>query len=222
MNFFRGIHPDNRFQTPRPTVYHGTKLSKDLSRNLRVLRQAFGNSADVVFRCIPDGQRPQIVMLYIDGLVDAKTLDEVVLEPLIYQGLPQGIKHIKNVAQMLDAGLIAVSDTRRAAHISAILDQVLNASVALLFEGQNEALMANLPGFEKRAVEESKVESSLRGPRDGFTESIRVNTSLIRRKLKYSGPKKLDTDWRTVRLNYGYEKTVHARIQSSSRQRDLS
>lgn len=182
VNFFGGIHPDKGSQTP--VAYHDTKLDKDLSRNLQVLRQAFGNSTDVVFRCIPDGQHPRIVMLYIDGLVDTKTLDKVVLEPLIYQGLPQGIKHVKNAGQMIDEGLIAVSDTRRATHISVILDQVLNASVALLFQGQDEALIANLPGFEQRALEESKWEPSLRGPRDGFTESIRVNTSLIRRKLK--------------------------------------
>ncbi|MDQ7863306.1 spore germination protein [Peribacillus frigoritolerans] len=38
--------------------------------------------------------------------------------------------------------------------------------------------------FPKRSPEESNIESSIRGPRDGFVENISDNMSLIRQRLK--------------------------------------
>ena len=39
-------------------------------------------------------------------------------------------------------------------------------------------------GFEKRGVEEPQSEVVIRGPREGFSEVLRVNTSLLRRRIR--------------------------------------
>ena len=60
----------------------------------------------------------------------------------------------------------------------------MKANVVILTEGESQALVADLKGFEKRGIEEPAAEISVRGPQDGFTETIRVNTSLIRRRIR--------------------------------------
>ena len=46
------------------------------------------------------------------------------------------------------------------------------------------ALLVDAKGWAKRAVDEPDVESVIRGPREGFIENVRTNTSLLRRKIK--------------------------------------
>ena len=39
-------------------------------------------------------------------------------------------------------------------------------------------------GWEQRGIEKPETEAVVRGPREGFTESLRTNTSMLRRKIK--------------------------------------
>ena len=60
---------------------------------------------------------------------------------------------------------------------------------SLLFEGNviflfNQALLSiNAGSLPKRQPEESALETSIRGPKDGFVEDLKTNISLIRRRL---------------------------------------
>src|SRR5690606_33086479 len=54
----------------------------------------------------------------------------------------------------------------------------------VLIDGSPIGLACNVYGGPKRSVEEPKTEMLIRGPREGFTESLRVNTILLRRKIR--------------------------------------
>lgn len=45
-------------------------------------------------------------------------------------------------------------------------------------------LALGLAKWEKRSIEEPQAEGVVRGPREGFVETLGVNTSLLRRKIK--------------------------------------
>ena len=58
------------------------------------------------------------------------------------------------------------------------------------------ALFMNTKGWERRSIQEPNTEAVIRGPRDGFTETLRVNTALIRLRLK-------DPDLRVKNMTVG-------------------
>lgn len=61
-----------------------------------------------------------------------------------------------------------------------------------MLHGKKSGIAFGLKQWEKRGVEEPLSESVVRGPRDGFVESIRTNTALLRRRI--SGPElKIDS-----------------------------
>ncbi|GAA3331512.1 hypothetical protein GCM10020331_088390 [Ectobacillus funiculus] len=60
----------------------------------------------------------------------------------------------------------------------------LSGDTAVLIDGMQQALFISLQQWDKRSVEESSTEPVVRGPREGFTENLRTNTTLIRRRLK--------------------------------------
>lgn len=56
--------------------------------------------------------------------------------------------------------------------------------LAILIDGSEKAIIASAQGWESRQVEDPATEPVVRGPKDGFTEDLRTNTTLIRRRIK--------------------------------------
>lgn len=119
------------------------------------------------------------MLIYVDGLCDTKTLEEVVLKPLL-EGILQDVRFV------IDERLIAVAQVQMASCLNDLVDHVLKGDAAILVDGENQAIIADLKGFDKRGIEEPTTESTVRGPRDGFTETLRTNTMLIRRRIRSS------------------------------------
>jgi spore germination protein len=55
--------------------------------------------------------------------------------------------------------------------------------LGILVDGEASALIAEVQGYETRGIQEPQKESTLRGSKEGFVENIRINTSLIRRRI---------------------------------------
>ncbi len=161
-------------------------LSTDISINLQVLMKEFQNCSDVIFRFIPSSSQIKMAIIYIDGLIDTKTLDQVVLKPTMFEGLPDGLGEVRSSRQILEQQLIAVAQVNTVSTVHDVIDGILKSNITILIDGDTKALIGDLKGFEKRSVEEPSAEISIRGPRDGFTETLRVNTSLVRRRIKSS------------------------------------
>ncbi|WP_066250189.1 spore germination protein [Neobacillus drentensis] len=159
-------------------------ISSDLSKNEQILKDLFQNCFDFVIRPINITGKPKILLIYLEGLIDTKTLENVLLKPMLFEGLPSGLGEIRTIGQVIEEQLIAVTPIKTVSQIKELVNGVLKADVGILIEGQTDALLASLAGFEKRDVEEPTSEITIRGPRDGFTESIGTNTTLLRRRIR--------------------------------------
>ncbi|MDQ0063830.1 spore germination protein KA [Paenibacillus harenae] len=157
------------------------ELSTDLAVNEKMLRETFQACSDIVFR--PISSNPKVLLVYTDGLIDTKTLDKVVLARLLFDGTSREFNGDPVSGQIIQEQLVAISQVQTVSTFDDVSDGILKANVVLLVDGENKALIADLKGFEKRNVAEPEAEVSVRGPRDGFTETLRINTSLIRRRI---------------------------------------
>lgn len=166
-----------------------TSISPDLQANVTEIRRRFGQSGDIIFRTIMvQIDRPQQVMLiYVEGLVDKLLLTTGVLKPLLLgaQTLQQkrGLGRKDPLEKIRDL-LVAVSELSEATTIDEVLADLPFGKIALFMQGMGKALLLNLVLWEDRAVDEPETETVVRGPREGFIETLRVNTSLIRRKIR--------------------------------------
>jgi hypothetical protein len=61
---------------------------------------------------------------------------------------------------------------------------MLLGSALLVVDGITSAFSFGLKQFERRAITEPPTSTVLKGPREGFVESLPVNVSMMRRKLK--------------------------------------
>lgn len=166
-----------------PTVQNEI-LSANIGTNEQILRGVFQNCSDVVFRPVQIHGQTKMLLVYVDGLTDTKIVDQVLLKPMMFEGMPDGLEKVGSVGQVIQEQLIAIAQVKTVYKVSEIVEGVLKANLAVLTDGKSTALIADLKGFEKRSVEEPAAEIAVRGPRDGFTETLRVNTALVRRRIR--------------------------------------
>ncbi len=164
-------------------------LSLELNENIEILKSAYNDCSDVVFREFIIGSRTNAVLLYIDGLSNIEEIDQHVLMPLIRINSLNQDAHIEMVKKE-----IAVSDLKEIYSITDVFKQISIGNPIILIERQIKGISIGLPMWEKRGIEEPAAESVIRGPREGFVETLRVNTSLLRRKIRHPSLKMKQMD----------------------------
>lgn len=157
-------------------------LATTLRENEQALKDIFADSFDIQYRYVPKSQKSIVLVVYSTSLIDQKLLAELLLKPWLYEEIIPGNPSLETSSPTENS--IAISDTKTATTYGAVADGILSGSAAIFTDGIAQAVLANLLGVEKRSVEEPQSESALRGPREGFTESIQTNIGLVRRRMK--------------------------------------
>lgn len=161
-------------QTPSQDI----PLSKKLDENIQFVSSLYQESPDVIFRSFVIGKKDATI-IFIEGLSDTQKLDEQVLEPLLDSNEFDETNFLHSIKNRLP-----ISNIKKISTFLACIDAVANGNPVLLIDGFEEALSLGLVKYEKRSIEEPQAETSIRGPREGFTESLGVNISLLRRIIK--------------------------------------
>jgi spore germination protein KA len=80
--------------------------------------------------------------------------------------------------------IISASRVVEIKDIHQAIDRLLAGDALILIAGAKSIFAVSLPGVPRRAIEEAPTEKSIKGPREGFTETISDNIGLIRRYIK--------------------------------------
>ncbi|MEK5163731.1 spore germination protein [Paenibacillus sp. FSL R5-0527] len=164
------------------------QLLSSLQENEILLQQALGGSTDLVKKKLILGANTELALFYIDGLVDTGILHNSILYSLTERGFSEHDDLKKRNAEqklgLLKDYVLMAGDIKEIADYDKLLHDLLSGCIILLLEGANNALRIALPGWEDRNVGEPSSQAVIRGPMEGFTERLRTNTALIRRKIK--------------------------------------
>ncbi|MEH7386501.1 spore germination protein [Bacillus sp. JJ1521] len=155
-------------------------LHSELNQNIEVLKTIYKDCSDVVFREFSIGRSINAVLLYIDGLSNTEEVDQHVLMPLMQMKNHEHGAIFEKIKQE-----ISVSDIKDVYSITDIFKQISNGNSIILIEKETKGISIGLPNWEKRSIMEPDAEPVIRGPREGFIETLRVNTSLLRRKIRH-------------------------------------
>lgn len=97
---------------------------------------------------------------------------------------PPRPRESERLVDFLRQHLLAASDVSLGRTWEDVLKAVLNGRTALFVDGAKQALLVDTREVPARSVTEPEVESVIRGPRDGFTEDLHINTALLRLHLQ--------------------------------------
>jgi len=175
-----------------------TRIRKNLDENIKIFREILGESSDVILRKIKIGGTNAAV-LYLEGLADNEVVNDFILKPLLLgvrQTKPSGKLAPKELFLKIKENSVPIGEISEAEDFDKLVSLFLTGVSAVLVDGFPKALMLNTKGWEKRSITDPDIEKVIKGPRDGFTETLRVNTTLVRRRLR-------DPNLRVINLQIG-------------------
>ncbi|EHS55077.1 spore germination protein [Paenibacillus kribbensis] len=160
-------------------------LRSSLENNLTALRDIFKDCSDIVYRELMISPERKGMLAYVEGTVKSEDLQDHILRPFIL-GMMLKDPEVNGTLDPLDETRISMSQTKTMDQWKMVSAAILDGNAALFVDGTPRAYIFSAKGGVRRGVEEPQTEAVIRGPREGFTETIRVNTALLRFKLKTS------------------------------------
>ncbi len=156
-------------------------ISHQLQHNIDRMLSIMGSSSDFIVReiVIPGGKRA--ALFYLDGMVDMKMLQNNVISSLHDRAANETV-----TIQILNESVLDAGEVTTVLSLEDAVEQILSGGLLIILDGMAEGSMISLPGWEERSISESKSQSTIKGPQDSFTETLRTNTTLIRRRIKDS------------------------------------
>lgn len=167
-------------------------LNERLEQNKKYIKKRLGNSADIVVREFKIGPSPKttVAVIYTDGLTDTVSVQRFIMESLLFEFNELEIEKESrqekqdSLLEQLKDLVLTVGELTTINDFDVLLLSLLSGNVILLLDGYTTAFEIGLKEWDNRGVTETSSESVVRGPKESFSESIRVNTALIRRKIK--------------------------------------
>ena len=150
------------------------KLTSSIQKNTELLKKSL-SSDDVTFTEFSACGK-KAVLVFVNDITDVKSAGELILKPLSESKEKFGEKFVKNNIPAPQKKTVTTAEEA--------IKEVVSGNTLLVAEGTPKAFSFGLKKFEKRAISEPPTSTVLKGPREGFVESLPVNVSMMRRRLK--------------------------------------
>lgn len=144
------------------------------------------DNTDVIFRSITVRNNPLLraTLVFVDGLAAQNAISELIIKPLMQQSAFDQCASQQQAVHLIADGNVYYAASKTRDKISDVIDDILTGNAVLLFDSIHCAVSFDVKGFEKRSITEPTGENVIKGAKDSFVETIRVNTATCRRKIK--------------------------------------
>ena len=159
------------------------QVTHSLEENIALLERLFVDVDTLRIRTVQNKNDPaaRFAAVYTDGLVKSAAISESIVRPLLVNDvLPPDENGLTGLLEEVIQG----SEIESTESIKTIVESVTYGDTILFADGFSEAAILDTKHFHVRNVTEPENERVLAGPREGFVESLMVNLSLIRRKVR--------------------------------------
>lgn len=149
------------------------------------IKALFSNSSDIVIRPVKINQNDIIVHLFcVDGLINQDLFDDAVFKSLKFDPYLANCKTERQMMDYLLEGGAYHVFTKEEKDYDLLIKYVLSGMVALIFDSEEKAIVYDIRKFEKRSIQEPTEENVIKGSKESFIEVMRINTALIRRRIR--------------------------------------
>ncbi|GED60295.1 spore germination protein [Brevibacillus formosus] len=167
----------------QPALFHCS-----LDENLEKVKKELGNSTDLVTRQVRLEAVDQLLVgiLYTEGLVD-KNMISSFLESLMIHArktvIPTEAEREVEPLMLMKDFLLTMGGVEEVYDFDHLYDAILTGDTVMLVEGYTYGFIINTKQWEDRGVQEPSVQTVVRGSREAFSENLRTNTALVRRRI---------------------------------------
>ena len=175
-------------QSDKKDMY-ASEISKKLSDNLEYMKERYSIpiNGDIIlreFNVVVKDKAISAFIIFFDGMVDRKVINDDILQPLMLLSNLDIKSDDTGVAEYIRNHILPHNQLKELRQYGKIVDEINFGGCGIFIDGIDSAFTADVKGWEHRGVERPNTELVVRGPQEGFNEIVRVNTALIRKRLK--------------------------------------
>lgn len=169
------------------SVNPGTyQIDTSLNINVAHLEEIFADSNDIHIReLFITPLKCKGTIVFVESMTDQAIINGHIIQKLtvpLITGLSSPIpqptyEYLKNTL-LTAASVVATHEMKVATK------RILSGDTALFVDGLSTVLIIATRKVDSRAISPPEIESDITGPRDGFIEELRVNLTLVRRRIK--------------------------------------
>ncbi len=166
--------------------FNNYNLSISLEDNIKIIKEIFKNDDTLIFRLFENqyDNRYKCCIIFADGMVNNSIINDTIILPIVENTRLKKKSDTSDAIDELQYRVILANNVIKSKDLNQLIDGITNGSTILFLEGTDKFLIISTVGWETRTIEEPPSERIIKGPRDGFIESIMENLSMLRRSIK--------------------------------------
>ena len=159
------------------------KVSANLRENEKYLRSRLENCADILIRPMRLGENHKVdcLMVYIEVAVSNMMLDDSAIGKMINHFWEISPGQIQEFVQHNSLG---IADVKKLEDLDEAIEAMLTGNAIFFIDGYDKAMKISSKGYPSMGVMEAESEKVLRGSREGFSDSVKSNSALVRKRLR--------------------------------------
>ena len=160
-----------------------TPISETLKENEAWMRERFENCADILIRPMRLGKERKVdcLMVYPEAAVSNMMLDDSTIGKLVnhFWEIPP-----EQIQEFIRQNSLGIADAARLLTLQEASDAMLAGNAVFFMDGCHEGMKIASVGYPNIGVSEAESEKVLRGSREGFTDAVKVNCALLRKRIR--------------------------------------
>lgn len=194
---------ENLENTPSKDEITNQTIYNSLPVNIDYIKVKYNTliNSDIVLREFNlniKGKEYKALLLFIDGMIDAKNINNFILRPLMSKDNNSqsrstssaitsniSVKRVKkfNLEDYIYNTLLPQNTIKKVTKFEDAFSNVNLGDCALFIDTLAIGFVIDVKGFKSRSISEPKNEIVVRGSQESFVENLRTNTSMIRRLI---------------------------------------
>ena len=166
-----------------------SRIHRKLSKNMSYMKEVYSipKNGDLILRefdiIVKNKSIPAFIIFY-DGMIDRQIINNFILTPLMLLSNLDIKDDPKIIVDYIKKHILPQNQLKEAKKYIEVIDEINFGGCGIFIDGVDIAFAADVKGWEHRGVERPNSEQILRGPQEGFTEVVRINTALVRKIMK--------------------------------------
>ena len=120
---------------------------------------------------------------WLDGVVSGTAVTEEIIRPLTQLSRSHGAETEQQCLELILLGAAYSYSAKQRDTMDQVVDDLTHGHCAVILDGINRAVCFEVRTSNTRSIGEPTLEKSLKGAKDAFVETLRINTSLVRRRI---------------------------------------
>ena len=159
------------------------RISSNLRDNEIYIRKQCENCADILVRPMRLGEDRKVdcLMVYIEVTVSNMMLDDSAIGKMInhFWKIPP-----EKIQEFLKNNSLGIADVQKLENMDEVFGAILSGNAVFFIDGYNKAMKISSKGYPNMGVSEAESEKVLRGSREGFSDSVKTNSALVRKRIR--------------------------------------